>query len=40
MVSVMKIYSNSGTTYTIVELIAKDSLNIANLMQTFEIILL
>ena len=39
-VCVIKICSNGGTTYIICEIIAKDNLNIANLMQTFENLLL
>ena len=39
-VCVSKVCLNSGTTYIIGELIAKDHLNMANLMQTFENILL
>ena len=33
---IIKICSNDGATYIICEIIAKDSLNIANWMQTFE----
>ena len=36
----MKVCSNGGTTYIIGEIIAKDSLNIENLIQTFENLLL
>ena len=39
-VCVIKVCSNGGATYIIGELIAKDSLNIANVMQTFENLLL
>ena len=35
----MKVCSNGGATYIIGEIIAKDNLNIENLMQTFEIFL-
>ena len=35
-VCVIKFCSNGGATYTIGEIIAKDNLNIGNLMQTFE----
>ena len=35
-VCVLKVCSNSGITYIIGEIIAKDILNIASLMQTFE----
>ena len=35
-VCVIKVCSNGGATYIISEIIAKDSLNIADLMQTFE----
>ena len=38
--SVIKVCSNGGVTYIICEIIAKDNLNIANLMQIFENILL
>ena len=37
---VIKVCSNGGTTYIIGEIIAKDSLNTENLMQTFENLLL
>ena len=36
-VCAIKVCSNGGATYIICEIIAKDYLNIANLMQTFEI---
>ena len=39
-VCVIKVCSNGGATYIIGEIIAKDSLNIENLMQTFENLLL
>ena len=39
-VSVVKVCSNGGATYIICKIIAKDKLNIANLMQTFENLLL
>ena len=39
-VSVIKVCSNGGATYIIGEIIAKDNLNIENLMQTFENLLL
>ena len=39
-VCVIKVCSNGGATYIIGEIIAKDNLNIENLMQTFEILLL
>ena len=39
-VYVIKVCSNSGTTYIISEIIANDNFNIANLMQTFENLLL
>ena len=39
-VYVIKVCSNGGTTYIIGEIIAKDILNIENLMQTFENLLL
>ena len=39
-VCVIKVCSNGGTTYLIGEIIAKDNLNIENLMQTFENLLL
>ena len=39
-VCAIKICSNGGATYIICEIIAKDKLNIANLMQTFENLLL
>ena len=39
-VYVIKVCSNDGTTYIIGEIIAKDNLNIANFMQTFENLLL
>ena len=35
-----KVCSNDGATYIICKIIAKDNLNIANLMQTFENLLL
>ena len=35
-VCVINVYSNGGATYIIGEIIAKDNLNIENLMQTFE----
>ena len=35
-VCVIKVCSNGGATYIIGEIIAKDNLNIENLMQTFE----
>ena len=37
---VIKVCSNGGATYIIGEIIAKDNLNIENLMQTFENLLL
>ena len=39
-VCVIKVCSNGGATYIIDEIIAKDNLNIENLMQTFENLLL
>ena len=39
-VCVIKVCSNGGATYIIGEIIAKDNLNIENLMQTFENLLL
>ena len=36
-VCVIKVCSNDGSTYIIREIIAKDNLNIADLMQTFEL---
>ena len=39
-VCVIKVCSNGGATYIIREIIAKDNLNIENLMQTFENLLL
>ena len=39
-VCVIKVCSNGGATYIIGEIIAKDNLNIKNLMQTFENLLL
>ena len=39
-VCVIKVCSNGGATYIICEIIAKDNLNIENLMQTFENLLL
>ena len=39
-VSVIKVCSNGGATYIIHDIIAKDNLNIGNLMQTFENLLL
>ena len=39
-VCVVKVCSNGGTTYIIGEIIAKDNLNIENLMQTFGNLLL
>ena len=39
-VCVIKVCSNGGATYIISEIIAKDNLNIENLMQTFENLLL
>ena len=36
----MKVCSNGGATYIIGEIIAKDNLNIENLMQSFENLLL
>ena len=39
-VCVIKVCSNGGPTYIIGEIIAKDNLNIENLMQTFENLLL
>ena len=39
-VYVIKVCSNGGATYIIGEIIAKDNLNIENLMQTFENLLL
>ena len=39
-VCVNKVCSNVGATYIIGEIITKDNLNVANLMQTFENILL
>ena len=39
-VCVVKVCSNGGATYIIGEIIAKDNLNIENLMQTFENLLL
>ena len=38
-VCVIKVCSNGGATYIIGEIIAKDNLNIVNLMQTFESLL-
>ena len=38
--SLIKVCSNGGATYIIGEIIAKDSLNIENLMQNFENLLL
>ena len=35
-VCAIKVCLNGGATYIICEIIAKDNLNIANLMQTFE----
>ena len=39
-VCVIKVCSNGGATYIICEIIAKDNLNIENLMQTFKNLLL
>ena len=39
-VCVIKVCSNGGATYIIGEIIAKDNLNIGNLMQTFKNLLL
>ena len=39
-VCLINVCSNGGATYIIRELIAKDNLNIANLMQNFENLLL
>ena len=39
-VCVIKVCSNGGATYIISEIIAKDNLNIENLMQTFKNLLL
>ena len=39
-VCVIKVCSNGGATYIVGEIIAKDNLNIENLMQTFENLLL
>ena len=39
-VCVVKVYSYGGATYIIGEIIAKDNLNLENLMQTFKILLL
>ena len=39
-VCVIKVCSNGGATYNIGEIIAKDNLNIENLLQTFENVLL
>ena len=39
-VCVIKVCSNGGATYIIGDIIAKDNLNIENLMQTFENLLL
>ena len=39
-VCVIKVCSNGGATYIIGEIIAKDNVNIENLMQTFENLLL
>ena len=39
-VCVIKVCSNGGATFIICEIIAKDNLNIVNLMQTFENLLL
>ena len=39
-VCAIKVCSNDFATYIICEIIAKDNLNIANLMQTFENLLL
>ena len=39
-ICVIKVCSNGGTTYIIGEKIAKDNLNIENLMQTFENLIL
>ena len=39
-VCLIKVCSNGGATYIIGEIIAKDNLNIENLMQTFENLLL
>ena len=39
-VCVIKVCSNGGATYIIGEIIAKDNLNIENLMQAFENLLL
>ena len=39
-VCVIKVCSNGGATYFIGKIIAKDNLNIENLMQTFENLLL
>ena len=40
MVLIIKVCSNGGATYIIDEIIAKDTLNLENLMQTFENLLL
>ena len=40
LVCAIKVCSNGGATYIICEIIAKDTLNIENLMQTFENLLL
>ena len=39
-VCVIKVCSNGGATYIIGEIIAKDNLNIENLMQTFDNLIL
>ena len=39
-VCLIQVYSNGGATYIIGEIIANDSFNIANLMQTFKNLLL
>ena len=39
-VCAIKVCSNGGATYIICKIIVKDNLNIANLMQTFENLLL
>ena len=39
-VCVIKVCTDGGATYIIGKIIAKDNLNIANLMQTFEYLLL
>ena len=39
-VCVIKVYSNGGATYIFGEIITKDNTNIANLIQTFENLLL